>query len=80
MTLSHADSTATLTAQQKASIFRIALEKYAPRVGPQHFTVTDENGGRIKSLASKRDVPFAEELIPLHLPAYVEALRASNVL
>lgn len=63
---------------RREEICQLTLADIGQSEGIWYFTVTDENGGRVKNLASKRDVPFAEELIRLGLPGYVEALRTAG--
>ena len=66
------------TGCRREEICQLTLDDVGESGDIWYFTVTDENGGRIKNLASKRDVPFAEELMRLGLLAYVEALRAAG--
>lgn len=64
------------TGCRREEICQLTLDDIAQSDGIWYFTVTDENGGRVKNRAARRDVPFADELVRLGLPAYVEALRA----
>ncbi|WP_294391270.1 site-specific integrase [uncultured Sphingomonas sp.] len=66
------------TGCRREEICQLTLDDIGQSGNIWYFTITDENGGRVKNRASKRDVPFAEELIRLGLPAYVEALRAAG--
>ena len=66
------------TGCRREEICQLTLADIGQSNGIWYLTVTDENGGRVKNLASKRDVPFADELIRLGLPGYVEALRAAG--
>lgn len=42
------------------------------------FYVRDNDARRIKTVASQRKLPFAQELVRLGLPNYVEAMRAAG--
>lgn len=66
------------TGCRREEICQLTLDDIGEIDGIWYLTVTDENGGRLKNQTSKRDVPFAQELIRLGLPGYVKALRSAG--
>lgn len=66
------------TGCRREEICQLTLADVGCDDGIWYFTITDENGGRVKNRSAKRDVPFAEELVRLGLPQYVEALRSAG--
>ncbi|PZQ58630.1 MAG: integrase [Sphingomonas taxi] len=66
------------TGCRREEICQLTLTDIGLEDGIWFFTITDENGGRVKNRASIRLVPFAEELVRLGLPDYVKALRAAG--
>ncbi|KQO49624.1 hypothetical protein ASF14_14050 [Sphingomonas sp. Leaf257] len=66
------------TGCRREEICQLTLDDIGEENGIWFFTITDENGGRVKNRAAVRLVPFADELIRLRLPDYVKALRAAG--
>lgn len=66
------------TGCRREEICQLTLDDIGEEKGIWFFTITDENGGRVKNRAAVRLVPFADELIRLRLPEYVKALRAAG--
>ncbi len=66
------------TGCRREEICQLTLDDIGEEKGIWFFTITDENGGRVKNKAAVRLVPFADELIRLRLPEYVKALRAAG--
>jgi len=66
------------TGLRREEICQLALADVLIEHGIWHFKVHEGGGGRIKTKASKRDVPMAGELVRLGLPDYVQALRAAG--
>lgn len=66
------------TGCRREEICQLTLDDIGEENGIWFFTITDENGGRVKNRAAVRLVPFADELIRLGLPDYVKALRAAG--
>lgn len=66
------------TGCRREEICQLTLDDIGEEKGIWFFTITDENGGRVKNRAAVRLVPFADELIRLRLPDYVKALRAAG--
>lgn len=66
------------TGCRREEICQLTLDDIGDENGIWFFTITDENGGRVKNRAAVRLVPFADELIRLRLPDYVKALRAAG--
>ncbi len=66
------------TGCRREEICQLTLDDIGEENGIWFFTITDENGGRVKNRAAVRLVPFADELRRLGLPDYVKALRAAG--
>ena len=66
------------TGCRREEICQLTLDDIGEENGIWFFTITDENGGRVKNRAAVRLVPFADELMRLGLPDYVKALRAAG--
>lgn len=66
------------TGCRREEICQLTLADIGQEDGIWYFAVTDENGGRVKNKAARRYVPFADELVRLGLPEYVEALRSAG--
>lgn len=64
------------TGLRREEICQLALDDVKVEHGIWYVKVHEGGGGRVKTKASRRDVPLAEELVRLGLPDYVEALLA----
>lgn len=66
------------TGCRREEICQLTLNDVGEEDGIWFFTITDENGGRVKNRSAVRLVPFADELVRLGLPGYVQALRIAG--